>query len=49
MNTYAVTFDFADYICEYVRVYADNKTQVRRIMRDQYGKEVKIRDIEQLD
>jgi hypothetical protein len=43
---YWVTFDFSGYIWESTEVLADNKRQVRQIMRDHYGTNVKIHDIE---
>ena len=46
MKTYWVTFDFADYICESTWVYADNILQVKQIMKNQYGNDVKVRSIE---
>lgn len=47
MKTYWVQFDFGDYVCESVRVYAYTLRQVRAIMRRQYGNAVKIRRIEE--
>lgn len=43
---YWVTFDYGDYLWESVRVYANNKTEVRQLMRGQYGRKVKIHEIE---
>ena len=47
MKTYYVTFDFADYVCEHTTVYADNKRQVKAIMKRAYGDDVEIRTIEE--
>lgn len=47
MKIYYVVFDFADYDFEHVHVYADNKREVRRIMKNQYGNKVYIRSIEE--
>ena len=46
MKRYSVTYDFADYDYEHTFVYADNKAEVRKIMRNQFGTRVKIREIE---
>lgn len=45
-HEYYVLFDFGDYTFESVHVYADTKKQVRKLMENQYGKEVRIRRIE---
>lgn len=45
-HPYWVTFDYGDYLWEGVRVYANNKTEVRQLMRGQYGRKVKIHEIE---
>ena len=49
MNTYLVTFDFADYEFEVVKVYAKRKSEINRIMKNQYGRNVKIHDIEKIE
>lgn len=46
MKVFWVTFDFADYIWLSVEIYANNKREVRRIMKDHYGTKVIIHDIE---
>lgn len=48
MKRYWVTFDFSDYIWESTEVLADNKRQVRQIMKDHYGTNVRIHDIEEI-
>ena len=47
MKTYYVVFDFADYDYEHVYVHADNKREVRQIMKHQYGNKVHIHSIEE--
>ena len=49
MNVYDVTYSFADYDYEHTHVYADNKRQVRQIMKRQFGSNVKIIEIEEED
>ncbi len=46
MKIFWVTFDFADYIWESVEIYANNKREVRKQMKDMYGTNVVIHHIE---
>ena len=45
MKEYWALFDFSGYICESISVEAKNKRDVRRIMKDHYGTNVRIREI----
>lgn len=47
MKVYYVVYSFADYDYEHTHVYADNKRQVRRIMKNQFGTRVVIHEIEE--
>ena len=48
MKIFDVCYDLADYEYEHTRVFCDRKSQVRRIMDDQFGKVVKIRYIKEI-
>ena len=43
---YRVTFSFGDYSHESTTVYANKKSEVKKILQNQYGKDVKIHSIE---
>lgn len=49
MKTYLVIFNWRDYFREVTRVYANNKREIRPIMRNFYGKGVKVLEIEEID
>ncbi len=46
VNIYEVTYSFADYDYEHARVWAANKREVRKIMKNQFGSNVVIHEIE---
>lgn len=46
MKVYWVTFWYGGYSLESIKVYANSKKQVRRIMKRQFGVEAKIESIE---
>ena len=49
MKRYLVTYDFASYDYEHTIVYADSKSEVRKIMRREVGSTVRIREIEEVN
>lgn len=49
MKVYSVVYSFGSYYREHTHVYADNKREVRKIMRDQFGSNVVIHEIEKED
>ena len=49
MKVYDVVYSFGSYYRERTHVFAYNKREVRRIMRNQFGKGVVIHEIEEED
>jgi hypothetical protein len=47
MKVYSVVYSFGSYYREYARVFADNKREVRKIMKNQFGSNVVIHEIEE--
>jgi len=47
MKVYYVVYSFGSYDYEHTHVYADSKREVRKILKNQFGSNVVIHEIEE--